>query len=58
MLVYGDGTRLEAAREKLAGIERGIEAAWRGTAGLARHAELLLRRRRLLQRLLPFRRAA
>ena len=41
MLVYGDGTRLEAAREKLAEIARGIEAAWRGTAGLARHADLV-----------------
>ena len=41
MLVYGDGTRLEAAREKLAEIARGIEAAWRGPAGLARHADLV-----------------
>jgi hypothetical protein len=41
MLVYGDGTRLEAAPEKLAEIARGIEAAWRGAAGLARHADLV-----------------
>ena len=41
MLVYGDGTRLEAAREKLAEIARDIEAAWRGAAGLARHADLV-----------------
>ena len=41
MLVYGDGTRLEAVWEKLPEIARGIEAAWRGPAGLARHAELV-----------------
>src|SRR5215217_2756337 len=41
MLVYGDGTRLEAAPEKLTEVARSIEAAWRGAAGLARHADLV-----------------
>src|SRR4051812_45355897 len=41
MLVYGDRARHEAAQDKRAGIEHGIETVWRAPAGIERHADLV-----------------